>query len=74
MDYFPDSMKRVHRLFSVAQSFAAKGVEKDDDPVWIAGTFSILLELIENELELSVAQINRAPLAEAKPANDRPDA
>jgi hypothetical protein len=74
MDYFSDSMGRVHRLFSVAQSFAAKGVEKDDEPIWIAGTFAILLELIENELELAVAQINRAARGEAKPANDRPDA
>jgi hypothetical protein len=67
MDYFSDSMKRVHRLFSVAQSFAAKGVEKDDDPVWIAGTFSILLELIENEIERAVARIGN-------PADDHPAA
>jgi hypothetical protein len=38
-----DSMKRVHSLFSVAKCFAAKGVEKDDEPEWIAGTFSTLL-------------------------------
>ena len=27
-----NSMKRVHSLFSVAKCFAAKGVEKDDEP------------------------------------------
>ena len=37
MDYFSDSMNRVHRLFAVAKGFAAKGVEKDDEPVWVAG-------------------------------------
>jgi hypothetical protein len=67
MDYFSDSMSRVHRLFAVAKGFAAKGVEKDDEPVWVAGTFEMLLELIESELDRAMAQIG-------KPANDRPTA
>ena len=71
MDYFSDSMDRVRRLFTVAKGFAAKGVEKDDEPVWVAGTFAILLELIESELEHAVAEINRPPRAEAKPADRR---
>ena len=61
-----DSMKRVHSLFSVAKCFAAKGIEKDDEPAWIAGTFSMLLDLIESELD--------RVRAEAKPADDRPAA
>ena len=68
MDYFSDSMDRVRRLFTVAKGFAAKGVEKDDEPVWVAGTFAMLLELIESELERAVRAI------EAKPADDRPTA
>jgi hypothetical protein len=44
-----DSMKRVRGLLTVAKCFAAKGVEKDDVPAWIAGTFATLLDLIENE-------------------------
>jgi len=68
MDYFSDSMNRVHRLFAVAKGFAAKGVEKDGEPVWVAGTFEMLLELIESELERAVRAI------EAKPADDRPTA
>jgi hypothetical protein len=62
----------VRRLFTVAKDFAAKGVEKDDEPVWVAGTFAMLLELIESELDCAVAQINRAARAEAKHADDRP--
>ena len=45
-----DSMERVRGLLTVAKCFAAKGVEKDDVPAWIAGTFAMLLDLIENEL------------------------
>ena len=55
-----NSMKRVHSLFSVAKCFAAKGVEKDDEPVWVAGTFAMLLELIESEIEVVVAQIGKS--------------
>ena len=54
-----NSMNRVHSLFNVAKCFAAKGVEKDDG-VWIAGTFSMLFELIENEIEVAVAQIGKS--------------
>jgi hypothetical protein len=70
MDYFSDSMDRVRRLFIVAKGFAAKGVEKDDEPVWVAGTFAMLIELIESELDRAL----RAARAEANPANDRRDA
>jgi hypothetical protein len=53
-------MKRVHSLFSVAKCFAAKGVEKDDEPAWIAGTFSMLFDLIESEIDIAVAQIGKS--------------
>jgi hypothetical protein len=53
-------MNRVHSLFSVAKCFAAKGIEKDDAPAWIAGTFSMLFELIENEMDIAVAQIGKS--------------
>ena len=72
-----DSMKRVHSLFSVAKCFAAKGIEKDDEPAWIAGTFATLIDLIENEIGIAVAQIGgelKAARAEAKLADDRPAA
>ena len=55
-----NSMARVNRLFVVAKCFADKGVEKDDDPVWTAETFSMLLELIEEELDIAVAQIGES--------------
>ena len=45
-----DSMNRVRDLLTVAKCFAAKGVEKDDVPGWVAGTFATLIELIENEI------------------------
>jgi hypothetical protein len=60
MDYFSDSMDRVHRLFAVAKGFAAKGVEKDDEPVWVAGTFAMLIELIETELDRAMAKIGKS--------------
>ena len=55
-----NSMKRVHGLFSVAKCFAAKGIEKDDEPAWIAGTFAMLFELIENEIDIAVARIGKS--------------
>jgi hypothetical protein len=55
-----NSMNRVHSLFSVAKCFAAKGVEKDDEPAWIAGTFSMLFDIIENEIDIAVAQIGKS--------------
>jgi hypothetical protein len=54
------SMNRVHGLFTVAKCFAAKGVEKNDEPVWIAGTFSMLLDLIVEEIDIAVAQIGKS--------------
>jgi hypothetical protein len=55
-----DSMKRVRGLLTVAKCFAAKGVEKDDVPAWIAGTFATLLDLIENEIGIALAQIGKS--------------
>ncbi|MDQ6868825.1 MAG: hypothetical protein M3178_10630 [Pseudomonadota bacterium] len=65
-----DSMNRVRGLLAVARCFAAKGVEKDDVPAWIAGTFETLLDVIRDEVDIAVAEIDR----EAKPADGRPDA
>jgi hypothetical protein len=45
---------------TVAKCFAAKGVEKDDVLGWIAGTFATLLDLIENEIGIAVAQIGKS--------------
>jgi hypothetical protein len=55
-----DSMNRVRNLLTVAKCFAAKGVEKDDVPAWIAGTFATLLDLIENEIGIALAQIGKS--------------
>jgi hypothetical protein len=53
-------MKRVRNLLTVAKCFAAKGVEKDDAPAWIARTFATLLDLIENEIGIALAQIGKS--------------
>jgi len=55
-----DSMKRVRDLLTVAKCFAAKGVKKDDEPVWVAGAFTTLLDLIENEIGFALAQIGKS--------------
>ncbi len=66
MDY-SDSMSRVHSLFAVAKCFAAKGVEKDDNSVWIAGTFAMLLEFIEEEIVIAVAEIGKSAKGSLSP-------
>jgi hypothetical protein len=72
-----DSMKRVRGLLTVAKCFAVKGVETDDVPAWIAGTFATLLDLIENEISTAAIQLDgeiKAARAEANPADHRPAA
>ena len=69
-----NTMKRARDLLTIAKCFADKGVEKDDQPRWIAGTFATLLDIIENEVDDAMMKIPRdanAARAEAKPANDR---
>ncbi len=71
-------MNRVRSLFTVAKCFAANGVQNDDSPVWIAGTFMMLLDLLEEALDEAMALIVKeaklSAQAEAKPADDRPAA
>jgi hypothetical protein len=69
-----DSMKRVRRLLAVAKCFAAKGVEKDDNPGWVAETFAMLIDVIESEVDDAATQFDLAPRAEAIPADHRPAA
>ena len=61
MDDFSDKMKRVHRLLSVSRCFAAKGIEKNDNPVWIAETFAMLLDLIQEAFDEERALIVTEP-------------
>jgi hypothetical protein len=49
----------------------AKGVEKNDEPEWIVGTFSTLLDLIEGAVDEATALIVKEELGEEGQGNWR---